>query len=263
MTSGYSIRSHIPPLGPITHHPAGCRQLFLGDVQSGSRRFQPLFDFVAQGIALAPNRGPLDGLPAQARAEVLKVAAAYLPYYEPAEVDTSQFSFLLVCPVFDSMKLPAIAEASALCTRNARSPHHCVGKVAVQQVEYPPRNMQHACMLLLCTACHRFLDDGRAVFPRLCGSCWRTSLQLLTRWLRAATPLGRAQTLWWQRSQTPSHGLSRSRWVSSGPGGCGGGRLTGPPPPPCRHRAGELLPRRLAGCGTPRRCHWSYWRTDL
>lgn len=55
-------------------------------MQSGSRRFQPLFGFLAHSIALAPNRGPLDGLPAQARVEVLKVAAAYLPYYEEAEV---------------------------------------------------------------------------------------------------------------------------------------------------------------------------------
>ncbi|GBF87356.1 K-stimulated pyrophosphate-energized sodium pump protein [Raphidocelis subcapitata] len=63
----------------------GCRQLFLGDVQSGSRRFHPLFSFVAHEIALSPNRVPLDGLPAQARVEVLRVAAAYLPYYEDAE----------------------------------------------------------------------------------------------------------------------------------------------------------------------------------
>lgn len=63
----------------------GCRQLFLGDVQSASRRFHPLFSFLAHGIALSPNRGPLDGLPAPARVEVLKVAAAYLPYYEDAE----------------------------------------------------------------------------------------------------------------------------------------------------------------------------------
>lgn len=55
-------------------------------MQSGSRRFSPLFSFVLHGISLAPNRLPLDGLPAQARADVLKAAAAYLPYYEEAEV---------------------------------------------------------------------------------------------------------------------------------------------------------------------------------
>jgi hypothetical protein len=62
----------------------GCRQLFLGDVQAGSRRFAPLFDFVLRGVALAPNRAALDGLPHQARVDVLRAAAAFLPYYEDA-----------------------------------------------------------------------------------------------------------------------------------------------------------------------------------
>lgn len=66
--------------------PAGSRQLFLGDVQSGIKKFGALFHFFSQEVVLSPNRQHLDELPAQARENVLSVVAAYIPYYHPLEV---------------------------------------------------------------------------------------------------------------------------------------------------------------------------------
>lgn len=63
----------------------GSRQLFLGDVQSGIKKFSALFDFLAGEVVLSPNRQHLDELPAQARENVLSVVAAYIPYYNPPE----------------------------------------------------------------------------------------------------------------------------------------------------------------------------------
>eukprot|EP00878_Enallax_costatus_P027555 GHUV01029683.1.p1 GENE.GHUV01029683.1~~GHUV01029683.1.p1 ORF type:complete len:276 (+),score=63.20 GHUV01029683.1:807-1634(+) len=61
----------------------GSRQLFLGDVQSGIKKFGALFHFLSQEVVLSPNRQHLDELPAQARENVLSVVAAYIPYYHP------------------------------------------------------------------------------------------------------------------------------------------------------------------------------------
>ncbi|WIA11477.1 hypothetical protein OEZ85_011591 [Tetradesmus obliquus] len=61
----------------------GSRQLFLGDVQSGIKKFAALFGFLSQGVVLSPNRQHLDQLPAQARETLLAVVAAYTPYYTP------------------------------------------------------------------------------------------------------------------------------------------------------------------------------------
>eukprot|EP00879_Flechtneria_rotunda_P004592 GHRR01004847.1.p1 GENE.GHRR01004847.1~~GHRR01004847.1.p1 ORF type:complete len:391 (+),score=116.64 GHRR01004847.1:737-1909(+) len=63
----------------------GSRQLFLGDVQSGIKKFAALFRFLSQEVVLAPNRQHLDELPLQAREIVLSVVAAYMPYYCPHE----------------------------------------------------------------------------------------------------------------------------------------------------------------------------------
>lgn len=65
---------------------AGCRQLFLGDVQSGVKKFEPLFQFLARNIVLADDRRPLDRLPSQARTTLLSVTAAYLLYYQAKHV---------------------------------------------------------------------------------------------------------------------------------------------------------------------------------
>lgn len=65
---------------------AGSRQLFLGDVQSGIKKFGALFAFLSQEVVLSPNRQHLDELPAQARENVLSVVAAYIPYYYPPGV---------------------------------------------------------------------------------------------------------------------------------------------------------------------------------
>lgn len=65
---------------------AGSRQLFLGDVQSGIKKFGALFHFFSQEVVLSPNRQHLDELPAQARENVLSVVAAYIPYYHPLAV---------------------------------------------------------------------------------------------------------------------------------------------------------------------------------
>jgi hypothetical protein len=35
---------------------AGSRQLFLGDVQSGIKKFVALFNFLSQDVVLSPNR---------------------------------------------------------------------------------------------------------------------------------------------------------------------------------------------------------------
>lgn len=61
----------------------GSRQLFLGDVQSGIKKFGALFFFLANDIALSDNRQHLDELPARAREALLSVVAAYSPYYNP------------------------------------------------------------------------------------------------------------------------------------------------------------------------------------
>ena len=65
---------------------AGSRQLFLGDVQSGIAKFRRLFLFFLDEVVLSPNRVALDGLPAQARENVLGVVAAYVSYYSPPDV---------------------------------------------------------------------------------------------------------------------------------------------------------------------------------
>jgi hypothetical protein len=65
---------------------AGSRQLFLGDVQSGIKKFSALFGFLSQQVVLSPNRQHLDELPAQARETLLAVVAAYTPYYTPPAV---------------------------------------------------------------------------------------------------------------------------------------------------------------------------------
>jgi hypothetical protein len=67
---------------------AGSRQLFLGDVQSGIKKFSALFGFLSQQVVLSPNRQHLDQLPAQARETLLAVVAAYTPYYTPPAVST-------------------------------------------------------------------------------------------------------------------------------------------------------------------------------
>lgn len=66
----------------------GSRQLFLGDVQTGVRKYAPLFDFLAHQVVLSPNREPLDALPEAARSGLLAVVAAYMPYY--AELGVSE-----------------------------------------------------------------------------------------------------------------------------------------------------------------------------
>lgn len=65
---------------------AGSRQLFLGDVQSGIKKFAALFGFFANEVVLSPNRQHLDELPLTARENVLSVVAAYIPYYNPPGV---------------------------------------------------------------------------------------------------------------------------------------------------------------------------------
>lgn len=55
--TAYLVLLRPPP--PHTHRcccTAGSRQLFLGDVQTGIKKFQVLFDFLAYEVVLSPNR---------------------------------------------------------------------------------------------------------------------------------------------------------------------------------------------------------------
>ncbi len=68
-------------LAPAPLPRAGARQLFLGDVNSNSCKFGPLFRFFAFEVAMGPNRQHLDELPARARTQLLATVASFLPYY--------------------------------------------------------------------------------------------------------------------------------------------------------------------------------------
>lgn len=68
-----------PPL--LSPAPTGARQLFLGDVNSSSAKFEPLFRFFAFEVAMGPDRGHLEQLPPTARSQLLATVASFLPYY--------------------------------------------------------------------------------------------------------------------------------------------------------------------------------------
>jgi hypothetical protein len=65
---------------------AGARQLFWSDVHSGLAHFGPMYGFLADAVALSPDRRRLDSLPPQSRAKLLSVVGAFLPYYMPSAV---------------------------------------------------------------------------------------------------------------------------------------------------------------------------------
>ncbi|KAI7841005.1 hypothetical protein COHA_005233 [Chlorella ohadii] len=60
---------------------SGARQLFVGDAETGRTAFQPLYAFILEQVVLSPDRQRLDALPRPARASILALAAAFLPYY--------------------------------------------------------------------------------------------------------------------------------------------------------------------------------------
>ena len=64
---------------------SGARQLFLGDVETGSTAFHSLFSFFSEQTVLAVPRTRLDGLPAPAREGIIAIAAAFLPNYSSPE----------------------------------------------------------------------------------------------------------------------------------------------------------------------------------
>ena len=63
---------------------SGARQLFLGDVETGSSAFQSLFTFISEQTVLAIPRTRLDSMPGPAREGILSLIAAFLPFYLPA-----------------------------------------------------------------------------------------------------------------------------------------------------------------------------------
>eukprot|EP00887_Chlorella_sp_A99_P006836 scaffold2.g6836.t1 len=60
---------------------SGARQLFIGDVETASSAFQPLFTFIADQVVLNPDRTRLSALPSPGRESTMTLAAAFLPYY--------------------------------------------------------------------------------------------------------------------------------------------------------------------------------------
>lgn len=52
-----------------------------GDVEADTVHMRPMHAFTAQRVVFSPDRRLLDGMPRPARAGLLSVIAAYLPYY--------------------------------------------------------------------------------------------------------------------------------------------------------------------------------------
>mmetsp|Transcript_34228 Transcript_34228/g.75951 ORF Transcript_34228/g.75951 Transcript_34228/m.75951 type:complete len:538 (-) Transcript_34228:177-1790(-) len=66
----------------------GIRQLFLGDIQSGQRRFAALYHFLADEMVLGPSFSFLSSLPLSSKSELLGSVAAVLPYYsDPVDME--------------------------------------------------------------------------------------------------------------------------------------------------------------------------------
>jgi hypothetical protein len=57
------------------------RQMMWGDVEADTVHMRPMHAFTAQRVVFSPDRRLLDGMPRPARAGLLSVIAAYLPYY--------------------------------------------------------------------------------------------------------------------------------------------------------------------------------------
>jgi hypothetical protein len=57
------------------------RQMMWGDVEADTVHMRPMHVFTAQRVVFSPDRRLLDGMPRPARAGLLSVIAAYLPYY--------------------------------------------------------------------------------------------------------------------------------------------------------------------------------------
>ena len=55
-------------------------------MHSALAHFQPLYAFLADRVALSPDRRRLDSLPPQSRAKLLSVVGAFLPFYNPSNV---------------------------------------------------------------------------------------------------------------------------------------------------------------------------------
>lgn len=67
--------------GTWLRDPAGMRQMMWGDVEADTVHMRPMHAFTAQRVVFSPDRRLLDGMPRPARAGLLSVIAAYLPYY--------------------------------------------------------------------------------------------------------------------------------------------------------------------------------------
>jgi hypothetical protein len=62
---------------------SGARQVFLGDVESGSMAFKSLHAFVLEQVVLSPSARRLDAMPGPARDALFALTAAFAPYYVP------------------------------------------------------------------------------------------------------------------------------------------------------------------------------------
>ena len=70
-----------PASRPVLRARAGMRQMMWGDVEADTVHMRPMHAFTAQRVVFSPDRRLLDGMPRPARAGLLSVIAAYLPYY--------------------------------------------------------------------------------------------------------------------------------------------------------------------------------------
>ncbi|KAL6779074.1 hypothetical protein ACKKBF_B18875 [Auxenochlorella protothecoides x Auxenochlorella symbiontica] len=60
---------------------SGARQLFVGDAETGSAAFAPMFSFLAERVVLSPGGARLAALPETGREAVMALAASFAPYY--------------------------------------------------------------------------------------------------------------------------------------------------------------------------------------